>query len=408
MKSNLFTKKFFKLAVFIFSALILVYASQVGVLGNTQRGPQSVLAENPIDIPVVPPQPCEEDVQYCDGNTMVHKHGGYWDGNQCVYAFDNVGQCGVPTPQPQPCEEDVQYCDGNTMVHKHGGYWDGNQCVYAFDNVGQCGQPAPTPTPFVPQCPRDAVVGTRIDAQGCTRNIHTREDCSQYEGGAYNCPAVPTPQPPVPTQQPVQPVVVQCPIGTVRNSQGNCEAQQITQTQQTTQQCPNGTSLRMVGSAVVCVSVQQEQAQQVQQGVNVVAQGGNAVINGSGNSTNNNTNTQTQTNNPAPTVTNTVTREVTREVVRFAENSGPTFRCPAGTETRKEGNEIVCVQIVKTQVAGVQTEVKELPKTGLPLAAWAALAFVPAGLRLKRFAKSGVNTEESANYIWESREFKRN
>src|SRR3989338_1218390 len=38
-------------------------------------------------------------------------------------------------------------------------------------------------------CEADGVVGTTTDGAGCTRNVHTREDCTTYEGGAYNCPA---------------------------------------------------------------------------------------------------------------------------------------------------------------------------------------------------------------------------
>ncbi|MBI2590903.1 MAG: hypothetical protein HYW33_03450 [Candidatus Blackburnbacteria bacterium] len=49
-------------------------------------------------------------------------------------------------------------------------------------------------------CTADAVVGTTTDSNGCTRNIHTREDCSRYEGGPYNCP---TSNPVTTTPQPV-------------------------------------------------------------------------------------------------------------------------------------------------------------------------------------------------------------
>lgn len=84
---------------------------------------------------------CSDDQEYCDNGRKIHKHGGYWDGEQCVYAFDDVGSCddgggGGGTPS---CNDDQEYCDGNQKIHKHGGYWDGSQCVYAFDNVGTCG-----------------------------------------------------------------------------------------------------------------------------------------------------------------------------------------------------------------------------------------------------------------------------
>lgn len=47
-----------------------------------------------------------------------------------------------PPPEPSPpgpsCSEDVYYCDNGTTIHKHGGYWDGNECQYAFDPGESC------------------------------------------------------------------------------------------------------------------------------------------------------------------------------------------------------------------------------------------------------------------------------
>jgi hypothetical protein len=48
--------------------------------------------------------------------------------------------------------------------------------------------------------------------------------------------------------------------------------------------------------------------------------------------------------------------------------------------------------------------VEELPKTGLPLAAWALSGLVPAGLGLKRFGIS-KNLRNTAHFIWQKREF---
>src|SRR3989338_9557877 len=41
--------------------------------------------------------------------------------------------CAQPAPPPS-CSDDLKYCDEsiNKIVHKHGGYWDGSQCQYAF------------------------------------------------------------------------------------------------------------------------------------------------------------------------------------------------------------------------------------------------------------------------------------
>lgn len=58
-------------------------------------------------------------------------------------------------------------------------------------------------------------------------------------------------------------------------------------------------------------------------------------------------------------------------------------------------------------VDGGNVATKELPKTGLPFAAAALAGLFPIGLKLRKF--KGVNkSEESANFIWESRELGRN
>ncbi|MBI2593366.1 hypothetical protein HYW44_01875 [Candidatus Daviesbacteria bacterium] len=98
--------------------------------------------------PTPPPgQSCNEDTYYCDGRKYIHKSGGYWDGDKCVYDFDDQGyvegKCGVPR-----CNQDIRYCDGNETIHKFGGYLDksNGECVYDFDNEGRkegkCGNPS--------------------------------------------------------------------------------------------------------------------------------------------------------------------------------------------------------------------------------------------------------------------------
>lgn len=57
-------------------------------------------------------------------------------------------------------------------------------------------------------------------------------------------------------------------------------------------------------------------------------------------------------------------------------------------------------------VAG--TTATAMPKTGLPMLAWAAAAFLPAGFKIKRFGKGIKSDEDNPNYLWESREYKRN
>jgi hypothetical protein len=113
-------------------------------------------------------------------------------------------------------------------------------------------------------------------------------------------------------------------------------------------------------------------------------------------------------------------------------SSGNNLQCPNGTKFDKvEGNNIICILIDQNQTQSQtqnnnqnititnpaptstgavlgQTIVKELPRTGLPLLAWATMALVPAGYGLKKFGKNQVeDNSESATYIWENREFKK-
>lgn len=80
-----------------------------------------------------------------------------------------------------------------------------------------------------------------------------------------------------------------------------------------------------------------------------------------------------------------------------------------GTNTTREvvrEVRVVTAQAQPAKVAGI-TYVKELPKTGLPALAWTALAFLPAGLRMRKFSKIQKDAQDNPNYLWESREFKR-
>ncbi len=60
---------------------------------------------------------------------------------------------------------------------------------------------------------------------------------------------------------------------------------------------------------------------------------------------------------------------------------------------------------VVTQVAGVSYQAKELPKTGLPVLAWAAMGLIPAGLKLRKLGKITEDAKDDPNYLWENRQF---
>jgi uncharacterized repeat protein (TIGR01451 family) len=140
----------------------------------------------------------------------------------------------------------------------------------------------------------------------------------------------------------------------------------------------------------------------------------------------------TATPTPTPTATPTVTPTPTPSVSPSATPANQNLQCPSGTTFQKvEGNNIICINNNNSQ-SQTQTQnnnqnvtinnttpsaapavlgttiVRELPKTGLPLAGVAALALGPVGYAVKRFGKSNVEeTDDSVNYIWESRKFKK-
>lgn len=65
------------------------------------------------------------------------------------------------------------------------------------------------------------------------------------------------------------------------------------------------------------------------------------------------------------------------------------------------------VVVAQPQVAGVSTKVTELPKTGLPVAAWVLSGLLPAGLGLRKFGSFGKDQKDTARYLWQKREFER-
>lgn len=114
-----------------------------------------------------------------------------------------------------------------------------------------------------------------------------------------------------------------------------------------------------------------------------------------------------------PVVTQPVVQQPA--VVRFATLDAV---CPAGSTRTVEGNVVTCTVTAPTTfgnvgVARVVTAqapaiagVKELPKTGLPLLAWAALAFIPAGFKIRGFSKIKEEISGKPHFLYEERQFK--
>lgn len=148
-----------------------------------------------------------------------------------------------------------------------------------------------------------------------------------------------------------------------------------------------------VGSNCNNLQAQQQQAQAQQSSNN-----NNNTNNLNNNNTNNNNNNSSSSSSATaiaygPTVTVTQTNTMTREIIREVPVIQTT---QAASGTRNVNTQ---PRVVKT--AGAQ--VKELPKTGLPIAGIALAGFVPLGLRLR---KVGVSSKQvyTPTYIQEQRQ----
>ncbi len=78
----------------------------------------------------------------------------------------------------------------------------------------------------------------------------------------------------------------------------------------------------------------------------------------------------------------------------------------AGRGNQQASNVVYTQPNVVTQVAGASYSVQQLPKTGLPLLAWAAMGLIPAGLKLRKLGKITEDAQDDPNYLWELKQFK--
>lgn len=143
-------------------------------------------------------------------------------------------------------------------------------------------------------------------------------------------------------------------------------------------QCPNGTTaITSTNNVITCISNSNQNQ----------------------NTVTNNNNSSAVINIPGGIVTRT---EIIREQPVAAQVAK--VECPAGTVKKVVDREIVCEVTGRpfVSVAGA----KELPKTGLPALAWAIGAFVPMGMKLRKFAKGASANTSNPLFIWEDRKFK--
>ncbi len=132
-----------------------------------------------------------------------------------------------------------------------------------------------------------------------------------------------------------------------------------------------------------------------------------------GNTTNTNTNVGVNVNTNTNTNTNTANASASASAQGGSATTGPiTINVPANTNTitreiireiQARGGNVGVGTSAGTQVLSIT----QLPKTGLPILAWTALAFVPAGFRLRRFSSLKRDLENHPSFIHEDRQFKR-
>lgn len=343
--------------------------------------------------------------------------GGYLDGEQ-TGGFDSGGLDGEQTGEfGSSCRVERLYpeCDptGPGWVHE---VWRGSDCNLFIPpqsvqfQGGVCGDtlaPAPQPTPSpvcqeitrsYPQC--GGTVGLldfpKTDTIWVTEITNTCTGAKDYWripplnlGNRGECFVAPTPTPVVvfPTPTPVSPPVCIQVITNARNPfTGECRAfptpcdvpsgwqvvascfvptptptvpvvTPVPPQGGVSQSCPNGTTFGGInGSNLICVQQVQNQVQ-------------NAIANA---------------NASTGPITVTVAGSTSPQIIERAVVINP---APV---------------VVKTVVAG---DMVELPKTGLPIAAWALTGLAPLGFRLRRFGYSLKKSTRVAQYLWQQREF---
>ena len=446
MKHTPFLKKFSHYLLIGLSAMILLAGGQQMALSdNFQRGPNGVLAEGdnincddpyqygcpepdgkigpgvpspeqPAPAPEqpapAPEQPAPQQPAYvcpkidvvrteqdCVGNqwcTFNIWQGPKADGS-CQYGRGGAygcqlvaGKCGYnPTTTPScvpngSCSAPAPAC-GQTSTGV-------DNCGNSCSRSGGACSVTPTSTVELPACPTPGQAGTVQQTQcgsqwsyndfrildtwsnGAPRSIYSEYSQNRHCQGTIYCAQPPIAQPApicrnITTPDRVCIGVQSCTVNTTRS----CDGRIISRSSPTN--CQN---------ALECGF---RQPVPLPPAPRPPAQGVPAVV-----ITQPHTQTQTVTTGPVNVTTGAVT-----QTVNVPAQSAP-------RETVREVRVVTAQADASGQVQGVQY--KELPKTGLPLLAWTALAFIPAGFRLRRLGSLKKDAENTPDYLFEDRQFK--
>lgn len=115
--------------------------------------------------------------------------------------------------------------------------------------------------------------------------------------------------------------------------------------------------------------------------------------------------TSTPTNTPTPTGAPTATPTPTSGSNINITNNNTNNQTQ--NQTNNQTVNVTSQGSTQPVVVAGTTTAKQLPKTGLPLAALAFSGLLPVGLGLRKYGGNKGDQEESANYLWQKRKFQR-
>jgi hypothetical protein len=413
----------------------------------------------PTPYPTQAPQRTYQDRQECNGRTLVVRR--YWSDNK-TDIITNYGEypgyCGVSHPQqgvvsppspanpaptqppayvaPQPTITQIQAVCRSSVQQTYRGE---SVTYYASISTGGTGRLGRVDFRGEMNQSGPSSITVPYNTTGVKYMMATVYDADPRGGSqVVQCPNISVDEPTRPAttviqpvyqqpvyQQPVyqQPVYQQpysAPAPTVVYAQ--VQPQQPVVLAATTNYCPSGIQQQVSGNTVYCVQYgpganQQQVVAYTYSNAGIISQ-------------------QVVSTSTVPTTTNAPVGQPQGTIIPtpVPSSTGTSVQCPAGYTAQAYGTTVYCVATTQTTVsagqnqnnvvlaaAGTNTTVNpttpaqpkvestavnaaitELPRTGLPLAAWGISALLPLGLKFRKGKKT--DNELSVNSIWIKRQ----
>lgn len=415
-------KKFSHYLLIGLSALVLLAVGQTSQLFSmSQSGPAPVLAQSAGNCGA------SDRVVY-SGGQRVGFCSGEWiqDNTSCSGNSENPyyytsceldATAPAPTPAPAPGGSDPNHCAASDGFRYSGGqrtsvsctgYTSSNDHLCSGDSVhpywyASCGATTITPPP--------SGCGTQVFNEGCVRTGVRRERVYESCSGQSSTREVSDSS-----------CVVSSPTCSQQTDINQCVT--TNQRRQRIVEVCDGAINRVISDQTFADASCGTTGITPITGVGGPG-GQNTNVNSSNNNNNSNANSNANSNSNVSNNSNVNTVTVNqsapqvireREVVREIRLATADAVCPAGFTRRVEGNVVVCVAPAPTAGAQPQAvtvvqaagaEVKELPKTGLPVLVWTAASLIPLGMRMRKFGHTVSANYHHPNYLWEERRFKR-